>query len=107
MIDDMIDTAGSARAGALCLKSHGAKSVKIGCTHGVFSSPAEDRLFDGTFEEIVTTNTIPLADKMKDPRVKVLSVGPMLAKVIENIEEGEAVSTVYDSLFSHDDIAQQ
>ena len=107
MIDDMIDTAGSARAGALCLKSHGAKSVRIGCTHGVFSSPAEDRLFDGTFEEIVTTNTIPLADKMKDSRVKVLSVGPMLAKVIENIEEGEAVSTVYDSLFSHDDIAQQ
>jgi ribose-phosphate pyrophosphokinase len=98
----MIDTAGSARAGAKCLKEHGAKSVRIGCTHGVFSSPAEERLFDGTFDEVVTTNTIPLVERMNNPIVKVLSVGPMIAKVIENIEDGTAVSTMYDDLFAHD-----
>lgn len=100
MIDDMIDTAGSCSAGAKILKERGAKSVRIACSHGVFSSPAEKRLLDGTFEEIVTTNSIPLPDKMKDSRVKVLSVGPMLAKVIENIETGIAVSEVYN-LYNH------
>ena len=102
MIDDMIDTAGSCSAGAKILKKHGAKSVRIACSHGVFSSPAEDRLLDGTFEEIVTTNSIPLPEKMKNEKVKVLSVGPMLAKVIENIEQGVAVSEVYN-LYNHVD----
>lgn len=100
MIDDMIDTAGSCSAGAKVLKEHGAKSVKIACSHGVFSSPAEDRILNGIFDEIVTTNSIPLPEKMKSPIVKVLSVGPMLAKVIENIETGEAVSNVYH-IYNH------
>lgn len=100
MIDDMIDTAGSCSAGARVLKEHGAKSVRIACSHGVFSSPAEDRILNGEFEEIVTTNTIPLQDKMKNPKVKVLSVGPLLAEVIKNIETGEAVSNVYN-IYNH------
>lgn len=102
MIDDMIDTAGSCSAGARVLKEHGAKSVKIACTHGVFSSPAEERLLSGIFDEIVTTNTISLPDKMKHPNVKVLSVGTMLAKVIQNIELGEAVSNVYE-IYNHEE----
>ena len=64
LIDDMIDTAGSANAGAKALKANGAKSVKIACSHGVFSGPAADRLLDGTFEQVVTTNSIPLPEKM-------------------------------------------
>jgi ribose-phosphate pyrophosphokinase len=96
MVDDMIDTAGSAHSGAIALRKNGAKSVKIACSHGVFSGPAAERLLDGTFDEIVTTNSIPLPDKMKDPRVKVLSLGPMIAKVIENIEDGLPVSSMYD-----------
>ncbi len=96
MIDDMIDTAGSAHAGATQLKAHGAKSVRIVCSHGVFSGPAADRLLDGTFDEIVTTNSIPLPERMKDPRVHVLSLAPMIARVIENIEDGEPVSLIYD-----------
>lgn len=96
MIDDMIDTAGSAHAGATQLKAKGAKSVRIVCSHGVFSGPAADRLLDGTFDEIVTTNSIPLPEKMKDPRVHVLSLAPMIARVIENIEDGEPVSVIYD-----------
>jgi phosphoribosylpyrophosphate synthetase len=51
---------------------------------------------------VVTTNTIPLVERMNNPIVKVLSVGPMIAKVIENIEDGTAVSTMYDDLFAHD-----
>ncbi len=96
MIDDMIDTAGSAHAGAIQLKAKGAKSVRIVCSHGVFSGPAADRLLDGTFDEIVTTNSIPLPERMKDPRVHVLSLAPMIARVIENIEDGEPVSVIYD-----------
>jgi ribose-phosphate pyrophosphokinase len=98
MIDDMIDTAGSAHAGAKALKANGAKSISIACTHGVFSYPAEERLLDGTFDEIVTTNSIPLKGKMKDSKiVTVLSLAHLIAKVIKSIEEGAPVSQVYNN----------
>ena len=96
MIDDMIDTAGSCSAGAKLLKAKGAKTVRIACTHGVFSGPAAERLLDGTFDEIVCTDSIPLPEKMKHPKVKVLTLAPMIASVIDHIENGEAVSLVYD-----------
>ena len=100
MVDDMIDTAGSCSAGAKLLKAKGAKTVRIACTHGVFSGPAAERLLDGTFEEVVCTDSIPLPERMKDKRVKVLSLAPMIANVIENIENGEAVSLIYD-VYNH------
>ena len=96
MIDDMIDTAGSCSAGAKLLKIKGAKTVSIACTHGVFSGPAAERLLDGTFDEIVTTDSIPLPEKMKHEKVTVLSLAPMIASVIDHIENGEPVSLVYD-----------
>lgn len=40
IIDDMIDTAGSAVAAAAALKQAGAKTVKIAATHAVLSDPA-------------------------------------------------------------------
>lgn len=99
MVDDMIDTAGSAHAGAMALRKNGARKIYIACSHGVFSNPASTRLLDGTFEEIITTNSIPLTGEMKDsPKVKVLSLAPVIAKVIENIENGIPVSQVYSLL---------
>ena len=96
MVDDMIDTAGSCSAGAKLLKAKGAKTVSIACTHGVFSGPAAERLLDGTFDEIVTTDSIPLPEKMKHEKVTVLSLAPMIASVIDHIENHEPVSLVYD-----------
>lgn len=96
MVDDMIDTAGSCSAGAKLLKAKGARTVSIACTHGVFSGPAAERLLDGTFDEVCCTNSIPLPEKMKHEKVTVLSLAPMIASVIDHIENGEAVSLVYD-----------
>ena len=101
MVDDMIDTAGSARAGALALKANGAKSVKICCSHGLFSGPASERLLDGVFDEIVCTDSIPLPERMKSDKVKVVSLAPMISKVIENIENGVPVSKVYN-IYNHE-----
>ena len=97
MIDDMIDTAGSCSEGAKALLAKGAKSVRIACTHGIFSGPASKRLLEGDlFQEIVTTDSIPLKEEMKSPKVTVLSLAPMLAKIIEHIEMGLPLTYVYD-----------
>lgn len=97
MVDDIIDTAGSCSEGARALLKAGAKSVRIAATHGIFSSPAKERLLDsGLFEEVVITDSIPLKEEIKDERVTVLSLAPMLAKIIEHIELGLPLTIVYD-----------
>ena len=102
MIDDMIDPAGSCSEGAKALLAKGAIDVRIACSHGVFSGPAPKRLLEGDlFQEIVTTDSIPLKDEMKHEKVTVLSLAPMLAKIIEHIELGKPLTIVYD-MFTED-----
>ncbi len=102
MVDDMIDTAGSCTEGAKALLKKGALSVSIACSHGIFSHPAEERLFQNDengnpiFREIVTTDSIPLKEEIKAKgKVVVMSLAPMLAKVIQHIELGQPLTYVY------------
>ena len=58
---------------------------------------AAKRLLEGNlFQEIVTTDSIPLKEEMKNPKVTVLSLAPMLAKIIEHVEMGLPLTYVYD-----------
>lgn len=98
IIDDMIDTAGTACVAANALKKAGAMTVKMAVTHPVLSDPAHERLKESSFDELIFTDTIPLDpkfDDMKD-RIKVVSVAPMIAMVIDMFENGQSISPVYD-----------
>ena len=96
IIDDMIDTAGSAVAAAAALKQAGAKTVKIAATHAVLSDPAFERLSHSDFDQIFVTDSIPLPSKFNSLNVKVVSLAPMLAAVIKRIQNGEPLSVVYE-----------
>jgi ribose-phosphate pyrophosphokinase len=65
IMDDMIDTAGTLVKAAEVLKERGAKSVYAYCTHPVFSGPAVERINKSQIDEVVITNTIPLAAPAK------------------------------------------
>lgn len=98
MIDDMIDTGGTITKGAEALIQAGATKVYGACTHAVFSGDAIEKIQNSVFEQVVTTNTIPLSpEKAKmATKIKVLSMAPMIAKAIEHIELGLPLSVVYD-----------
>lgn len=96
IIDDMIDTAGSAVAAAAALKQAGAKTVKIAATHAVLSDPAFERLSHSDFDQILVTDSIPLPSKFNSLNVKVVSLAAMLAAVIKRIQNGEPLSVVYE-----------
>ena len=96
IIDDMIDTAGSAVAAAAALKQAGAKTVKIAATHAVLSDPAFERLSHSDFDQILVTDSIPLPSKFNSLNVKVVSLAPMFAAVIKRIQNGEPLSVVYE-----------
>lgn len=95
LVDDMIDTGGSIAQGAEALKRMGAERVVACCTHPVFSGPAVQRLESSALEEVVVTDTICLPDEKRTPRVKVLSVAPLLAEAIDRIHRDASVSELF------------
>jgi ribose-phosphate pyrophosphokinase len=96
LIDDMIDTAGTMYQGAKLLRQRGAARVLACATHAVFSPPAAQRLSEpGLFEEVLVTNSIPLAMDRRFPQLQVLSVANMLGEAIWRIHEESSVSSMF------------
>jgi len=96
LLDDMIDTAGTIVQGAQACAEKGAKSVWAGCVHPVLSGPALERLQGSTLTEVVVTNTIPLNGKDQQcPKLRVLSVAPLLGEAIKRIHGEESVSSLF------------
>lgn len=62
-------------------------------THPVLLPTALERLSaDDRIEKLVVTNTIPVSEPKKHPKIEVLSVAPLLADIIYRIYKGESIS---------------
>ncbi len=96
IIDDIVDTAGSLTEGARALARLGAKEVFACCTHPVLSDPAIERIEASNISELIVTNTIPLAPEKRTPKIKVLSVAPLLSEAIIRIFGELSVSKLFD-----------
>jgi ribose-phosphate pyrophosphokinase len=96
LFDDLIDTAGTLVKGAEALQQHGAASVRACATHPVLSGPAVDRIQNSSLLEVVFCNSIPLHGKaLKCEKIKMLSVGPLLARAVQSIHEATSVSILF------------
>ena len=95
MVDDMVDTAGSLTEGARALKKFGANEIYACCTHPILTDPALSRIAQSDITELVVTNTIPLAPSKKHPKIKVLSIAPILAETILRIYNDWSVSQLF------------
>ena len=96
IVDDLIDTAGTLINGAAALLKAGAKSVTACATHAVLSPPAVERITNSSIQEVVLTNSIPLAEEARQcPKIRTLSVAPLLARAIQSIHEETSVSRLF------------
>jgi len=96
IVDDIIDTAGTAVASAELLVERGALSVMVLATHGVLSPPAVERLRTAPFSDIVITNSLPVSpDALALPNLTVLSIAPLVAGTIEAIFNDHSVSEIF------------
>lgn len=96
LIDDIIDTAGTIVLGAEALKKEGALKVYACCSHPVFSGPALKRLRESAFEEVICTNSIPVAAALPADKFHILSVAPLIGEAIVRINEDRSVSAIFD-----------
>jgi ribose-phosphate pyrophosphokinase len=96
IIDDIIDTAGTLVKTAEALLKEGATKVYAGCTHAVLSGHAVERLCNSRIEEVIVTDSVPLAEEAKQvSKIKVLSVAELLARGITSIHEETSISELF------------
>ncbi|MCP4710765.1 MAG: ribose-phosphate pyrophosphokinase [Planctomycetes bacterium] len=100
MFDDMITTAGTICSAAELAKEHGALSVRVGATHGIFAPPALERLSEAPIDEIVVTDTVPLNSEARQLKnLRVLTVASLLGEVIQRIHHHQSVSEIFEKKF--------
>ena len=97
MVDDIIATGGSMIEGAEVLRKKGVKSIYAAVSHGILSGPALERIRGcSVLKEVVITDSIPLRNPEKNPKVKVLSVAQLLADAIARIHNEESISSLFE-----------
>ncbi|HEV2446132.1 MAG TPA: phosphoribosylpyrophosphate synthetase, partial [Candidatus Sulfopaludibacter sp.] len=81
--------------GAEALLEQGATGVSACATHAVLSGPAVSRIEASCLKEVVVTNSIPLLDGKRSPKIKALSIAKLLAEAIRSIHEETSVSVLF------------
>lgn len=93
--DDLIDTGGTIKSACKILKRKGAKKIYACVTHGLLSGPAVKRLKKCPASKILLLDTIPLPEKKKLNKIKVISVASLLGKVVKRIHEGKSLGALF------------
>ncbi|MEI6044395.1 MAG: ribose-phosphate pyrophosphokinase [Chloroflexota bacterium] len=95
LIDDEIDTGGSIVQAAHTVLQSGATEVYAACTHGIFSSQAIERLSASPIKELIATDTVPLPEHKRIPKITQLTVARLLGECILRIHAGASVGALF------------
>ncbi len=97
IVDDIVDTAGTLCKAAQALMDEGAKKVLAYCTHPVLSGEALNNIKNSCLEELIVTDTIPLSpEALKNPKIKVISMAPVIAETLRRVQGKESVSEMFE-----------
>lgn len=96
--DDEIATGGSIKEAARILRELGARTVRVGVTHPVFSGNALETLNSANLDELVVTDSIPVSPERQKamPYLKVLSTAALFGDAILRIHGGRSISEMMD-----------
>jgi ribose-phosphate pyrophosphokinase len=97
LFDDIVDTAGTLCNAAQAIIDEGALSVSAYVSHGVLSGPACERVTASVLDELVVTDTIESSDIVRScPKLRRVSVAPLMGEAIRRIANEESVSKLFD-----------
>lgn len=95
VFDDEVDTAGSIMETVNVIKKYGAKDVYVGCTHGILSGPAIERIRNSELKELVMTSTVPLPENKQLDKIVVVSISELFAEAIKRINEATSIGELF------------
>ncbi|OGZ58951.1 MAG: hypothetical protein A3B96_01415 [Candidatus Spechtbacteria bacterium RIFCSPHIGHO2_02_FULL_43_15b] len=94
IVDDMIDTAGTLCDASRAFVKQGAKRVWAVATHGVFSGSAIERINKSSIEQVFVTDSIS-GNIGRHPKIRIVSIAPLLGEAIWRIHKNESVSSLF------------
>ena len=95
IVDDEITTGGTVVAAAEILIKHGASEVYCSVTHGVLCKDAPNLVEKSPIIEMVVTDSLPISEKQRGTKTRVISVAPMLGEAIHRIHSGLSVGAMF------------
>ena len=96
IVDDIIDSGGTIVNAAAALKKRGAKDVHVYVTHGVLSGGAERKIKKSNIKNLVITDTIDNAAKVKNIKnIEVLTISNLVGEAIKRISNSTSVSDLF------------
>lgn len=96
LIDDMVDTAGTLTQAAAALKERGARRVIAYAVHPILSGPAIQRIQDSPLEEVVFTDTVPLAPAAQGcTKIRALPTDRLFGEAIARIHRADSLSSLF------------
>lgn len=98
MVDDMIDTAGTISEAVKVVMNAGAASVVVAATHGILSDPAAQRLSECGAQEVIVTDTLPIALEKRFDNLTILPIAPLLARAIREVFDDGSVTSLFDGV---------
>jgi ribose-phosphate pyrophosphokinase len=97
LIDDMVDSGGTICNAAEALLKAGATEVCAYATHGVFSGGAAARIAGSKLTSMVVTVSIAAtADVAACPKIRRISIAPLIGEAMRRIILEESVSSLFD-----------
>jgi ribose-phosphate pyrophosphokinase len=97
LIDDIVDSAGTLCNAAAALRQQGATDVVAYVTHGVLSGGAAARVAASELAELVVTDSIYDGEGgAAHPKIRRLTIAPLLAEAIRRIADESSVSSLFD-----------
>ena len=104
IVDDMIDTGGTACKASKLLKDKGAEKIYMFVCHGIFSGKALENIKNSEFDKVIVTNTLDQnrhIEKIKElgieDRMDIIDVSWMCAEAIRGCNYGESLKELYDN----------
>ncbi len=80
IVDDMITTGNTILEAACALFEHGASSVRVACTHGLFTGDARQKLAASKIEKIYVTNSLP--QPVAHDKITVVDIAPFIEDIM-------------------------
>lgn len=96
IVDDIIDTAGTAINAAEKALENGALSVTMVGTHALLSGDAVERLKKSSICRFIFTDTVAIPKEKLLPNTTIVTVGKIFAEAINRIHNGRSISELFN-----------